>query len=506
MGVHFEAQNPITGESLPLTGQEMLYGLNINTGEKFSQTLAWLLDQINDERINDGEEYWYFSSQGRDLAWDELKDDGFFEAETSFETDWERGQHDPTADVVDITADPIRNRVYVTVRFYTKKGLSSYDIIYSGDLKQSGAADLVLSSETAYSMIEYQDDHCLKRIVEQLIEPMFPNKKFWSGTSWNINDKGDMVLTVYPDGDPNKQRLEPFAHFTFSRQGMAEALKAVGYENPESWGAESYTNPITGQPNFVLISEHIRDGEYERYEYFVIDAESEAKMSDKEILEWQYGEGSVDESGYGDNQFWVHGERLHEIEAQPISFSDALVLERLRIASRNYPYQDLDRKEAEDDYVCQCGSHELRYVEYDNPEGNGFFCMNCGLSPCGIRDTDNKPCTCDLDEFFHRSKSYDAETSENSEKTLVAIDLIHESAEYCDYFIIPTAKLSGFDEQEIVSYFYDLHEEDWDEDGTSFSSFMSFPTEVSSVMTWSITPEEEKVLNKFGIRQSYKSI
>lgn len=256
MGVHFEAQNPITGELLPLTGQEMLYGFNINTGEKFAQTLAWLLDQINDERINDGEEYWYFSPQLRDLAWDEMEDDGFFEAETAFETDWERGQHDPTADVVDITADPIRNRVYVTVRFYTKGGLSSNDFIYSGDLKQSGAADLVLDSE-------------------------------------------------------------------------------------------SYTNPITGQPNFVLISEHIRDGGFERYEYFVIDAESEAKMSDKEILEWQYGEGSVDESGYGDNEFWVHGERLHEIAAQPISLSDALVLERLRIASRSYPYQDLSRKEAE---------------------------------------------------------------------------------------------------------------------------------------------------------------
>ena len=107
--------------------------------------------------------------------------------------------------------------------------------------------------------------------------------------------------------------------------------------------AESYINPITGQPNFVLISEHIRDGEYERYEYFVIESESEAKRSDKEILEWQYGEGSVDESGYGDNEFWVHGERLHEIEAQPISLSDALVLERLRIASRNYPYQDLKK-------------------------------------------------------------------------------------------------------------------------------------------------------------------
>lgn len=322
----------------------MLYGLNITTGEKFEERLAWLLDQINDERINDGEEYWYFSRRLRDLAWDELKDDGFFESEDygepachicrentdepyavdkycencdmglcewcyndeshtcltgevtnitnvgnevyvtirlsdgreqillgsmedvmlndyvnhrgktiKFETDWERGEYDPTADVVDITADPIRNRVYVTVRFYTKGGLSSHDIIYTGDLKQSGATDLVLDSE-------------------------------------------------------------------------------------------SYTNPITGQPNFVLISEHIRDGEYERYEYFVIDAESEAKMSDKEILEWQYGEGSVDESGYGDNEFWVHGERLHEIEAQPISLSDALVLERLRIASRNYPYQDLKKE------------------------------------------------------------------------------------------------------------------------------------------------------------------
>ena len=37
--------------------------------------------------------------------------------------------------------------------------------------------------------------------------------------------------------------------------------------------------------------------------------------------------------------------------------------------------------------------------------------MNCGHSPCGINETDNKPCTCDLDEFFHRSKSYDAENS-----------------------------------------------------------------------------------------------
>ena len=57
----------------------------------------------------------------------------------------------------------------------------------------------------------------------------------------------------------------------------------------------------------------------------------------------------------------------------------------------------------------------IGYVEYDNPEGNGFFCMNCGHSPCGINETDNKPCTCDLDEFFHRSKSYDAEILGSSE-------------------------------------------------------------------------------------------
>jgi len=352
MGVHFEAQNPITGESLPLTGQEIVYGLNINTGEKFSETLAWLLDQINDERINDGEELWFFSPQIRDAAWDELKDDGFFEAEgqhQEFETDWQRGKHDATADVVDITADPIRNRVYVTVRFYTKGGLSSHDVIYSGDLKQSGAADLVLDSE-------------------------------------------------------------------------------------------SYTNPITGQPNFVLVTEHIRDGEYERYEYFVIDAESEAKMSDKEILEWQYGEGSVDESGYGDNSFWVHGERLHEIEAQPISLSDALVLERLRVASRNYPYQDREIKEAE--------------------------------------------------------------SESDISKSLVAIDLNYEDIEYCDYFIIPTERISGFSEQELVNYFYDLEDDEWTDENT-FEQMMSFPTEVVSVMVWSITPEEEKVLRKFGIRPHY---
>ena len=187
-------------------------------------------------------------------------------------------------------------------------------------------------------MIEHQDDWCLREIAEKV-------KKEKYGLEWNEgyhmwdwdSSNGNVTLAIYDDENNKLDKI------IYDRKALAKALKSVGYENPESWGAESYINPITGQPNFVLISEHIRDGEYERYEYFVIDAESEAKMSDKEILEWQYGEGSVDESGYGDNEFWVHGERLHEIEAQPISLSDALVLERLRIASRNYPYQDLKK-------------------------------------------------------------------------------------------------------------------------------------------------------------------
>ena len=64
-----------------------------------------------------------------------------------------------------------------------------------------------------------------------------------------------------------------------------------------------------------------------------------------------------------------------------------------------------------DDYVCECGGTELRYVEWADDRLNGFFCMNCGLSPCGVSETDDRPCTCNLDEFFHRSKSYDAETA-----------------------------------------------------------------------------------------------
>ena len=94
-----------------------------------------------------------------------------------------------------------------------------------------------MTKKTAYSMIEHQDDSCLKAIVDQLIAPMFPNKKHWSDSYYweysSVPDK-DMVLSVFGDIDlDNGSRL---GHFVFSREGLSEALKACGYKNPEEWG------------------------------------------------------------------------------------------------------------------------------------------------------------------------------------------------------------------------------------------------------------------------------
>jgi len=96
---------------------------------------------------------------------------------------------------------------------------------------------LMTKRKTAYSMIEHQDDSCLKAIVDQLIAPMFPNKKWWDAGDnyyWeysSVPDK-DMVLSVFGDGSPAPR----LGHFVFSREGLAEALKACGYKNPEEWG------------------------------------------------------------------------------------------------------------------------------------------------------------------------------------------------------------------------------------------------------------------------------
>ena len=109
---------------------------------------------------------------------------------------------------------------------------------------------------------------------------------------------------------------------------------------------------------------------------------------------------------------------------------------------------------AEDDYVCECGGTELRYVEYDDDSLNGFFCMNCSLSPCGVFETDDKPCTCNLDEFFHRSKSYDAETFKDGTGCISKGTFPSMTCEHC-----------GFDPHDLVYYQCKQNDEDltWDE-------------------------------------------
>ena len=81
-------------------------------------------------------------------------------------------------------------------------------------------------------------------------------------------------------------------------------------------------------------------------------------------------------------------------------------LENSKIPTWDWDYltpdePDYDRYDAEtSDYECsECGSHELRYRLYDDAKNNGFFCMNCGHSPCGINEIDNKPCTCDIMKY-----------------------------------------------------------------------------------------------------------
>jgi len=94
-------------------------------------------------------------------------------------------------------------------------------------------------------------------------------------------------------------------------------------------------------------------------------------------------------------------------------YQDGIMEVFMRFKPYNAYFDDVDLDAEADDYICECGSTELRYVEYDNHILNGFFCMNCGLSPCGISETEQRwwrPCTCDLDEFFYRSKSYDAQS------------------------------------------------------------------------------------------------
>tara|TARA_R110002012_G_scaffold106689_1_gene247981 strand:+ start:393 stop:665 length:273 start_codon:yes stop_codon:yes gene_type:complete len=84
----------------------------------------------------------------------------------------------------------------------------------------------------AYSIIEHQDDDCLKKIADSL-RPKY-NLKFNEGDlSWDFDmETGNITLYIY-DGD-NKKLDE----ITYDRKALVKALKEQGYKNPNSWGAE----------------------------------------------------------------------------------------------------------------------------------------------------------------------------------------------------------------------------------------------------------------------------
>lgn len=86
-------------------------------------------------------------------------------------------------------------------------------------------------AETAYSMIEHQDDTCLKDIADSLRTQygLGPINGFFE---WDSDSDGNLTLGIYDD---DNNRLDKIV---YDRKALAKALKQVGYRNPESWGAE----------------------------------------------------------------------------------------------------------------------------------------------------------------------------------------------------------------------------------------------------------------------------
>jgi len=86
-------------------------------------------------------------------------------------------------------------------------------------------------AETAYSMIEHQDDTCLKQIADSLRDKygLGPINGFFE---WDSDSDGNLTLGIYDD---DNNRLDKIV---YDRKALAKALKQVGYRNPESWGAE----------------------------------------------------------------------------------------------------------------------------------------------------------------------------------------------------------------------------------------------------------------------------
>lgn len=94
---------------------------------------------------------------------------------------------------------------------------------------------------TAYSMIEHKDDWCLRDIADSL-RPKYDlegNKGFFEW-DWDSSN-GNVTLAIYDDANTKLDKI------IYDRKALAKALKSVGYENPESWGAESMSPQVFGK-------------------------------------------------------------------------------------------------------------------------------------------------------------------------------------------------------------------------------------------------------------------
>jgi len=96
---------------------------------------------------------------------------------------------------------------------------------------RSRGAFTARDAETAYSMIQHQDDKCLEDIADSLRDQygLGPIDGFFE---WDQDSDGNLTLGIYDD---DENRLDKIV---YDRKALTEVLKKVGYRNPESWGAE----------------------------------------------------------------------------------------------------------------------------------------------------------------------------------------------------------------------------------------------------------------------------
>jgi hypothetical protein len=116
-------------------------------------------------------------------------------------------------------------------------------------------------AETAYSMIEYQDDWCLREIAEKVKKEKHGLEWNEGHTEWDSDSDGNVILGIW-DNDNN--RLDKII---YDRKALAEALKSVGYENPESWGSETVRfNSVTDAYTMAYSQGHAHGRQQKTYD------------------------------------------------------------------------------------------------------------------------------------------------------------------------------------------------------------------------------------------------